>query len=80
MEKFSPEEWEELQKEINEQTDLPAIRQLENINILGILEMIPEGETWLVCLGRYRIKWKSRQEYMSWWSPKILWWIGKIDE
>lgn len=79
MEIFNQEDWEQIQREINEQTDLPAMRQLENINLLGILEMVPEGETWLICLGRFRVRWKNREEYLTWWSSKLIWWIGKID-
>lgn len=71
-------DWEALQKEIDSATDQPKIEQLENITVLKILENIPEGETWLVCLGRFRVKWSGRDSFQSWWSPKPIWWIGQV--
>lgn len=78
MNEFSPEDWAEIQREIDISADQPKIAQLENITVLKILEGIPEGETWLICLGRFRVKWSSRDNFQSWWSPKVVWWIGQV--
>lgn len=80
MQIFNEEEWTDIQEEINQATDRPKIEQLENITILKILEMIPEGETWLICLGRFRVRWTDRKNFVSWWSPKVIWWMGKITD
>lgn len=80
MDNFTEEEWEEIQQEIDQASAAPKFEQLKNIDILKILEMTPSDETWLICLGRYRVKWKDRENFQTWWSPKIVWWIGKIDE
>lgn len=78
MNEFSSEDWEEIQREIDLAVDQPKMDQLKNITVLKILESIPEGETWLICLGRFRVKWSDRDNFQSWWSPKVIWWIGKI--
>lgn len=73
-------DWEKIQKEIDEATDQPKIEQLDKITILRILEMLPAEETWLICLGRFRVQWKNRNSFKSWWSKDSLWWMKKIDE
>lgn len=78
MEQFSEEDWKEIEEEIAQALLSPKITQLDSITILKILEMIPEGEIWLVCLGRFRVKWQNRENFYCWWSPKVIWWIGKI--
>lgn len=76
---FNDTDWEEIQREINLGTDAPKIEQLEKISILDILEGFPKNETWMICLGRFRVKWTDKENFESWWAKKILWWIGRVD-
>lgn len=80
MDNFSQEDWDALQAELHQEIIAPKIAQIEKISILDILGMIPKGETWMICLGRFRIRWKSKDEFESWWGNKIIWWIGKIED
>lgn len=80
MEKFSQEDWDLLQDELHQEILGPKIGQLERINIRDILGMIPRGETWMVCLGRFRVRWRSNEEFDSWWGNKVIWWIGRVED
>jgi len=76
---WSDTDWDAVQAELDASLDAPKIKQLESINIRNILNMVPAGETWLICLGRFRVRWSSDENWESWWSPKVVWWMGRID-
>lgn len=77
---WSDTDWDAVQAEIDASLDAPKIKQLESINIRNILNMVPRDETWLICLGRFRVRWTDDSNWESWWSPKVVWWLGRIDD